>query len=236
MAKASDNKFPKVIFTEGTVPATPSAGDQKLYIDSSDHHLKLVNSSGTMVDIQANAAGDVAGPASATDGNVALFDGTSGKLIKDGGAPAIAPAYILVQDQKAQNTAGDSVTAGAWRTMTLNTIVTDDTGVVSLGSNQITLPAGTYYVRGVSGNQGGNRHQARLQDITNTATLLTGTVGFSSSANYYARSLSWILGKIVLAGSTAVEVQQNFEGTATTGLAGNFGVEVYTSIEFIKVA
>lgn len=31
--------------------------------------------------------GDVVGPASATDGNLAVFDGATGKLLKDGGAP-----------------------------------------------------------------------------------------------------------------------------------------------------
>jgi len=35
--------------------------------------------------ISAGGAGDVSGPASSTDENIALFDSTSGKLIKDGG-------------------------------------------------------------------------------------------------------------------------------------------------------
>jgi hypothetical protein len=38
--------------------------------------------------IQANIDGAVIGPVSATDGHLALFDGASGKLIKDGGAPS----------------------------------------------------------------------------------------------------------------------------------------------------
>lgn len=33
-------------------------------------------------------SGDVSGPASATDGNVATFDGATGKLIKDAGTPS----------------------------------------------------------------------------------------------------------------------------------------------------
>lgn len=36
------------------------------------------------------ADGDVVGPASSTDGHYALFDGTTGKLLKDGGPPAQA--------------------------------------------------------------------------------------------------------------------------------------------------
>jgi len=51
--------------------------------------------------------GDVVGPASATDGNLAVFDLTTGKLIKDGGAPFAwdydfgdlinVPAYLLAE-------------------------------------------------------------------------------------------------------------------------------------------
>jgi hypothetical protein len=52
-----DNLFPKVIVVEGTVPASPVAGKQSLWIDSSTHHLKRVNSSGTVVDIEAGGSG-----------------------------------------------------------------------------------------------------------------------------------------------------------------------------------
>ncbi len=36
----------------------------------------------------SSGSGDVVGPASATDGNLVVFDGTTGKLVKDGGAPS----------------------------------------------------------------------------------------------------------------------------------------------------
>jgi hypothetical protein len=41
---------------EGSAPSSPSAGDQKLYIDSSSHHLSRKNSSGTVVDLETNQA------------------------------------------------------------------------------------------------------------------------------------------------------------------------------------
>lgn len=37
------------------------------------------------------ANGDVGGPATAVDGNLVVFDGETGKLIKDGGAPYVLP-------------------------------------------------------------------------------------------------------------------------------------------------
>ncbi len=39
-----------------------------------------------------DGTGTVNGPASAVDGHMATFDGTSGKLLKDGGAPPVPPA------------------------------------------------------------------------------------------------------------------------------------------------
>src|SRR5690606_15699356 len=42
------------------------------------------------------------GPASSTDGNLALFDGATGKKLKDGGAPLANP----------MTTAGDIITGG----------------------------------------------------------------------------------------------------------------------------
>ena len=51
MPIASDNKFPKIIITEGASPSNPASGDQKLYINSSDHKLYLRNSAGTETEV-----------------------------------------------------------------------------------------------------------------------------------------------------------------------------------------
>jgi hypothetical protein len=60
MAIASDNQFPKVILTEqGSTPANPGAGDQKVYIRTSDHHVCRVNSAGAVVDVEAAGGGGV---------------------------------------------------------------------------------------------------------------------------------------------------------------------------------
>lgn len=74
MAKASDNVFPKLIVSEGSAPASPSAGQQKLYIDSADHKLKRKDSSGTVTTIENSGSGITPGRAKAkrTAGNVTL--------------------------------------------------------------------------------------------------------------------------------------------------------------------
>jgi hypothetical protein len=57
MAKASDNVFPKLIVSEGTTPSSPAAGSQKLFIDSADHKLKRVDSSGAVSTVEGGSSG-----------------------------------------------------------------------------------------------------------------------------------------------------------------------------------
>ena len=76
------------------VPGSPSKGD--LYeataafvlgnnsVEAGDF---IIYDSSSWKVIQGNLNGAVSGPSSAVDGHLAVFDGTSGKQIKDGGAP-----------------------------------------------------------------------------------------------------------------------------------------------------
>jgi len=57
MALGSNNPFPSVLVVEGTVPATPAAGNQRVYIDSADHKFKRVNSGGSVTTIEGGAGG-----------------------------------------------------------------------------------------------------------------------------------------------------------------------------------
>lgn len=66
----------------GAGDLTNSAGGAELAVNTFDKKIYAKNSGGSVVVVGAN--GDASGPASSTDGNIALFDGTSGKLLKDG--------------------------------------------------------------------------------------------------------------------------------------------------------
>ncbi|MEE9159954.1 MAG: hypothetical protein V3U60_16410 [Gammaproteobacteria bacterium] len=104
--------------------------------------------------------GDVVGPASAVDGNVALFDTTTGQLLKDGGAPAIGTLYV--------STAVDLLTAGqniigvtdtsVLRTITISTA--DITNISTIGS--------TIAIKDESGGAGTN---AILIDTEGSETI-----------------------------------------------------------------
>lgn len=86
---------PIQLYRTSTASATPSAGnlaDGELAINTLDEKLYFKNSAGTvkLLASTAGAAGDVAGPASATDGSLAAFDGTTGKLIKQASTVSVA--------------------------------------------------------------------------------------------------------------------------------------------------
>ena len=57
MTKASDNPFPSILFEESTAPSSPSAGEQRLFIDSADSALKLKDSSGTVTSVGGGGGG-----------------------------------------------------------------------------------------------------------------------------------------------------------------------------------
>ena len=87
MTKIVDYANESLLFAEGVAPATPGAAQVRVYAKA-DGRLYSKNDSGVETSLGTSAAGDVEGPASSTDSHVALFDGTTGKTIKDGGALA----------------------------------------------------------------------------------------------------------------------------------------------------
>lgn len=79
-----------------TPPATaPNGGNGGLlFVEGTE--LKYMNSAGTSVSL-LGLSGDVTGPASATNDNVVLYNGSSGTLIKDAGFGLSASSVLLSQ-------------------------------------------------------------------------------------------------------------------------------------------
>lgn len=79
----------------GDASMTEFAGDVAGAFASTATLIDSLRTDLSAIDV-TGGSGDVVGPASATDGHVALFDGATGKLIKDGGAlptSYVAPYY-----------------------------------------------------------------------------------------------------------------------------------------------
>jgi hypothetical protein len=154
---------------------------------------------------------------------------------------------LHVQDQKAAGTEGGTFTSGAWRTRTLNTSVTNEITGASLATNQITLPAGTYFIiahaPAVSPSASGSfTHKAKLRNVTDASDVLVGTAELQeadSSPSIESQSRSHIMGRFTIAAEKVFEIQhQCSQSSSTTGLgkaAGFSVVEVYTDVMIWKV-
>lgn len=165
--------------------------------------------------------------------------------LADGVSGYVAAPYIKVQDQKANPSDGGTFTSGAWQKRDLNTIVNDAAGLVSLASNQITLPAGKYWVSITAPVYEVQLHQLRLQNVTDAVTLVLGQTAWAGSNPAISDSHATCVGQFTLSGTKTLEVQHYCQTTkASVGfgvgpsgsLAGAFagGPDVYTVAEFRK--
>lgn len=202
---ALDLTFIEIV--EGSAPSDPASGLQRVFIDTSDHHLKRIDHSGTTKDLESGGA--------STD-------------------------YILLQDQKSSGTNGGTFSSGAWRTRDMNTIVDDTTGLVTVSSNQFVLQAGTYRVRAWASSYQVGRNMLRLQNITDSSTVLTGMSSFNGGGQNN-QTVALLTGRFTIAGTKTFELQHQSEASMSTygfGVAsgGGFTVahEVYAELELIK--
>jgi hypothetical protein len=149
--------------------------------------------------------------------------------------PAGAGAtYALFRDEKSSGTQGGTATSGAFRTRDLNTSHYNTISGASLSSNQVTLPAGTFYIHAVAPERGSNS-VLRWYNITDSALSIAG------QSNYYETwGESHLMGFVTTAGSKTFELQQRFNITEAgngLGVGPNFGQnEVYAMVSIVKVA
>jgi hypothetical protein len=150
--------------------------------------------------------------------------------------------FAHYQDQQSSGTDGGDFTIGAWRTRTINTEVYDNIGI-SLSSNQMTLPAGTYFIDATTPGYRVTMHQARLYNNTATAAILSGTTEHAplntGGDDPSGQTSSRIRGRFVLAAQSALSIEHQCADTQNTdgfGRAAGFGTEIYTDIMIWKLS
>lgn len=94
---------PIQLYHSTTASNTPTAGNLapgELAINTADGKLFYEDSGGVVqvIATKAGADGDVVGPGSATSGNVATFNGTTGKIIQDGGKSLPSGSIVGTSD------------------------------------------------------------------------------------------------------------------------------------------
>lgn len=149
----------------------------------------------------------------------------------------------VAEVQTSGTNASGTFTHGGWRTRVLNSLVDSNNIGASLGSNQVTLPAGTYDVTasapaGTSSSTGCGAHQIRLYNITTATTITAGTSANSESQSYGRSQITNY--RMVLATTTVIELQHR---CTTTPFANGFGMacgfgeaETYATVSFRRIA
>lgn len=155
--------------------------------------------------------GDVEGPASATDGNLAVFDGTTGKLIKDGGAPVTTDSII-----------GELVTYGANNLATNSTFDVDATG----------WNVGTGWAWESDGGGGGwMRHTAGNTAVLSQDGALVDGVGY-----YYGVTVGGTTGTVTIAADDGDTLQiaagVNGQEILSYLTDSGFSIKIYPSSDF----
>ncbi len=149
-------------------------------------------------------------------------------------ASASGPDAIL-EDQKAQNTAGGTFTSGAWQTRALNTKVRDPGNLVTLVSNQFTPAVSGWVEWETMVAAVVSENQTRLQNITDGTTA---GYGMSHRKVDDATNNMTVGGAAVVAGKT-YELQHRCASTQNTngfGSPANLGTEVYSRIKFWRTS
>jgi hypothetical protein len=147
---------------------------------------------------------------------VAFATGAPGPIV----SPALSNYFYANETQASGTHAGGSV-AGL-NTRILNTVVTNNIGA-SLTSNQVTLPAGTYWISARAPAEAADRSKLIVYNVTDAAIAINGPVNYAAGP---VQITGIAEGYVTIAATKVFELRQYLQtGTGTFGLGiGNSGV------------
>lgn len=168
---------------------------------------------------------------------------TAGYFYGDGSnltnLPAASVQMLSMSDQKTSGTSGGGASAGSWFTRTINTNHYNNITGASRTGNQITLPAGTYWIIASAPAYKVDSFSTRFRDVTANNTVVVGSSEWSSSAGNYAQTRSLLNGIFTFTGTHDFEIQMQVETTNASngcGRPASFGTESYTMLMIQKLS
>ena len=157
-------------------------------------------------------------------------------------SPAISggkfSSYAIIADQKGTNTVGGTPSTGTFNTRDLNTELADPDGIVSIGSNQFTLQAGSYLIFASAPAYRAGRHQILIHNATDGTVAGVGTSEYNANgSNVLTRSFCTT--RITISGAKAFEVRHRVESADPNngwGIETNYDLQptIYTLVEIYK--
>jgi hypothetical protein len=142
----------------------------------------------------------------------------------------------LIEDQKSSGINGGTFTSGADRTRDLNTLVYNRDSIVSLASNQFTLPAGAWEIGWRCPGFYVQNHQSMLYNYTDSIVVARGSSEYSHNVITGSFTQSASIGHVIVttAASKSFELRHHCAVTQETngfGVQGSFVTEVYSQVE-----
>ena len=188
-----------------------------IFVDNIKHQSS--QGSGT---ITVGASGETVAPASGVMTKLGVFENQ----------------LLHVRDEKAQDTHGGSSSAGA-NTRDLNTVKTNEITGASLSSNQVTLPAGTYYAEGSAPVYKANYTHCYLYNVTDSATELVGSTQYAINT-YNGYQTGTFCGRFTISAQKTFEVRSyTLAGLATFGLglkALDINISVFADLRIWRIS
>lgn len=168
---------------------------------------------------------------------------------------------LHVRNEQTTGTGGAAITINTWQTRVLNTVKTNEITSASLASNQITLPAGTYFIEACaptyiraasSGADTITKAVMKLYNTTSSTDVLIGipTAGWefydttpSGTTVSSTCPIHSLKGRFTLSGTSVLEIRNYLASnqsssivTGSEGVSNGAGVtEVYADILIYKV-
>jgi len=132
---------------------------------------------------------------------------------------------LHVQDQKSSGTFGQGLASATWNQRDVNTVLTNEISGASIGSNQITLPAGTYDIECWVTIFIVNSASLRLRDTTAGSNLpprgLTGSDTEDPDPGAEEQGYCSMTGRFTLTQESVLEIQNHVEITNNTNGGGS---------------
>ncbi len=183
--------------------------------------------------IAATAADTVSRIAVGSNNQVLTADSSTATGLK--WATPAGASYAIFNDTKASTTAGGTFTQGAWRTRDLNTTQINQITGCSLSSNQIILPAGTYFINSAAPAYNISQSVSRFYNITDSTQTILGKNAVPIGSVMVD---SLLYGVFTIAAQKTFELQHYCTVTNSTygfGHPVNFTDEVYSVITIVKI-
>jgi hypothetical protein len=100
-----------------------------------------------------------------------------------GGAPSLSPDSLLyIADEKAAGTNGGDAVANQWQRRDLNTVHVDNVAGAALADDEVTLPAGRYWMTWRVPHYRVHHHVSRLYNVTADEVVGYGSREYSADA------------------------------------------------------